>query len=124
MEKEVEMKAEDLIFVGVKMSVVAIERATGRIVWESLLANTQMGGHFVNLFFDAGRLFAHTKGVLFCLDPATGRILWENPLKGYGYGLATFASATTPSSGVVAAIQELMNQEQASAAASSAAASS
>ena len=107
------MKTEDMIFVGVKKCVVAIERATGKIVWEALLANApQMGYPFVNVFFDAGNLYAHTKGVLVCLDPATGRIKWENPLRGYGYGIATFASSTSPNSGVVAAIRELMSQEE------------
>jgi hypothetical protein len=41
-----------------------------------------------------GVVLASCCGEIFCLDPLTGHLRWHNPLKGFGTGLATFATDT------------------------------
>ena len=84
------MKAEEMVFVGIKRQVLALDRNTGKVVWETELKIR--GGYFVNVFVDRGNVIAAAAGQLFCLDAANGRIKWENPLKGYGRGMITLAS--------------------------------
>lgn len=76
------------VFIGIKGTVVALDRATGQEVWCVGLT----GSDFVNVAVEEGAVLAATKGELFCLDPATGQIRWHNPLKGLGRGLITIAS--------------------------------
>ena len=77
----------DLIFIGIKGSVVALERTTGVQIWSAELK----GSDLANVWFDGETLLAATQGEIFCLDPATGHIRWHNPLKGLGWGLITIA---------------------------------
>ena len=77
-----------LLFIGIKGTVLAIDRASGGEVWR-----TKLKGDFVNLTLDGGDLFVAARGELCCLDPSTGQIRWSNPLKGLGYGIVTFATA-------------------------------
>ena len=118
------MNTGDVIFVGIKRCVLAVEKSTGKIVWEARLSDATMGDTFVNLFLDAGCIYAQTKGALYCLDAATGRKRWENPLTGYGYGIATFASATAAGGNVAAAVHKIKADEARRAADGSPAASS
>ncbi len=83
------MSQTNLIFIGIKGTVVALDRATGSEVWRSELK----GKDFVNVVLQDGDLYATTKGELFRLDPATGKIRWQNPLKGLGWGLITIAAS-------------------------------
>ena len=83
------MNAEQYLFVGVKKRVLAIDQRTGSIAWQTELEGSAMGDSFVNVFFDGGNIFAHSKGELFCLNPETGAIKWHNPLEGCGFGIAT-----------------------------------
>jgi outer membrane protein assembly factor BamB len=106
------MAQTNLVFIGVKGTVVAFDRATGSEVWRSELK----GKDFVNVVLQDGALFATTKGELFCLDPSTGKIRWQNPLKGLGWGLITIA-ATGSQQAVV--IREKGQRDEAAAAASS-----
>jgi outer membrane protein assembly factor BamB len=82
------MANSNLLFIGIRGSVLALDRATGQTVWATKLK----GGDFVNLVLDGGDLYATARGEVSCLDPATGNIRWTNPLKGYGLGLAAIAS--------------------------------
>lgn len=82
------MKTSDLIFVGIKGSVVALDRATGQQVWATHLK----GADFVNVVIQGGSVLATCRGEIFCLDPLTGAGKWHNPLKGFGLGLATIAT--------------------------------
>jgi len=104
------MPAQSPLLVGLKGTVLAIDRGTGDVVWQSALK----GGDFVNVMLDGGQLFAATKGELFCLDPATGKIRWHNRLAGMGTGLVTFAQAAE---GNLAAIDEKRRRDEAAAAA-------
>ena len=100
------MKPEDLLFVGIKGSVVALDRSSGRQVW-----STRLGGTFVNVIVDSEKVVAASRGEIFCLDPLTGRQLWHNPLRGYGIGLVTMATTGTPASSA-AVLAEKKRQEQ------------
>jgi outer membrane protein assembly factor BamB len=104
------------VYVGIKGSVVALDRSTGTILWNSPLK----GSDFISVLFAGGDLLAATKGELYCLDLATGQIRWHNPLKGYGRGLITLA--TPESSGDQTAIAKMKKVRDAQAAAAAAAA--
>ena len=82
------MKTAHLVFIGIKGSVIALNRATGQQVWATHLK----GSDFVNVVLLDGAVLASCYGEIFCLDPLTGKMLWHNPLKGFGTGLATFAT--------------------------------
>ena len=82
------MKTSDLVFVGIKGSVVALDRATGQQVWAAALKRYD----FVNVVLQNGTILAACHGEIFCLDPLTGKRRWHNPLKGFGTGLATITT--------------------------------
>jgi outer membrane protein assembly factor BamB len=103
-----------VVFIGIKGTALALDRATGRELWRTDLK----GSDFVNTVLDGGDLFATTHGEIFCLDPATGRIRWNNPLKGLGWGLVTIAPSEASSVAAMAAYRR--QQEAAAAAAGSA----
>ena len=89
------MKTSDLVFIGIKGSVVALNRATGEQVWATHLK----GSDFVNVVVQDGTVLASCYGEIFCLDPFTGNARWHNPLKGFGLGLATIATEHNPEDG-------------------------
>ena len=71
------------LFVGTANRVYAIDRGSGRILWNVSLNDRffKMGSSFVNLEFDGESLFVATFGDLYCLDPQSGEIRWKVPLK-------------------------------------------
>lgn len=90
-----------LVYVGIRGTVVALDRATGAEAWRTPLK----GYGFVNVVDGGGGdLLAATRGEVFCLDvfcldPVDGRIRWANPMRGLGYGLACFAAPVTAGRG-------------------------
>jgi outer membrane protein assembly factor BamB len=82
--------AREMVFVGVKGTVTALDRDNGERVWETALK----GSDFVNVMVQGGDLFAASRGRLYRLDPASGDILWLNELPGMGYGIVTIAGAS------------------------------
>ena|SRR5215813_11254432 len=102
------MKNSDLVFVGIRGSVVALNRSTGEKVWTTRLK----GMSFVNVLVEDDQLFAVTYGEIFCLDPVTGTKLWHNPLKGLGIDLATIATASKAGSIGPAAAAEKQRGDQ------------
>lgn len=108
------MAQSSLLFIGVKGTVLAIDRATGQEVWRCTLK----GGDFVNIVLEDGDLYASTHGELFCLDVSTGAIRWHNPLKGLGWGLITIAGNQQ-----TVVLRAKKQQEEAAAAAGATAAS-
>jgi outer membrane protein assembly factor BamB len=105
------MPPNKILLLGMKKRVTAVERATGRLLWETKLKGGQ--GDFVTLLCDGPRIYAACGGHLHCLDFATGEVQWTNELPGYGYGLASLclpdgASAPTP-----AAMAAILAQQQA-----------
>ncbi len=107
------MRTSELVFVGIGKSVVALNRATGELVW----ARRLKGYDFVNVVLDDGRIFATSRGEIFCLDPLSGDVLWHNPLKGFGVGLATIATETGAGSGPTTVLAEKQRRDQAVASA-------
>lgn len=103
------MKTQDLMFVGIKGSVVALHRDSGQQIWA-----VKIGGDFVNVAVEGGKLFAATRGEIFCLNPLNGRQLWRNPLKGFGIGLTTMAFSGGSSG--TAVLAEKARQDEAAAA--------
>ena len=77
-----------MIFIGIKGSVIALNRATGQQMWATHLK----GSDFVNVVLQEGAILASCYGEIFCLDPLTGEARWHNPLKGFGTGLASIAT--------------------------------
>lgn len=108
------MKTSDLVFIGIKGSVIALERNTGQQVWATHLK----GSDFVNVVLQDGAVLASCYGEIFCLDPLTGEGKWHNPLKGFGTGLATIATDTVS----VLAAKRRRDEEAASSAAATTAA--
>ena len=106
------MKTSDLVFIGIKGSVVALNRATGQQVWTTQLK----GSDFVNVVLQDGAILASCYGEIFCLDPLTGKALWHNPLKGFGTGLATIATEQNPASGNAPVLAEKRRRDEAAAA--------
>ena len=102
------MKITDLVFIGIKGSVVALNRTTGEQVWVRRLK----GSDFVNLVLDRETILASCYGEIFCLDALTGAALWHNPLKGFGLGLATIATALNPVGGNPAAVVAKRRRDQ------------
>ena len=112
------MKTSDLVFIGIKGSVVALNRATGEQVWATHLK----GSDFVNIVVQNEAVLASCYGEVFRLDPLTGTGLWHNPLKGFGTGLAAIATEGNWGTGNAPVIAEKRRRdEQAAAAASTAA---
>jgi outer membrane protein assembly factor BamB len=112
------MKISDLVFVGIKGSVVALYRATGEQAWVTWLK----GSDFVNVVFHDGTLLAVSSGEVFCLDPLRGQVFWHNPLKGFGRGLATIAAEGLLQSDIPPVMAEKRRRDQQAAASSAAAA--
>jgi outer membrane protein assembly factor BamB len=104
-----QVRIEDVLFIGIKGTVLALHRASGQELWRTKLKSCQ----FVNVMQEGDRIYASTLGEVFCLESASGRILWNNPLKGMGYGLVAFANAPQ----VPAMQQQIQDDEQAAAAA-------
>ena len=87
----------ETIYVGIKGTVVAIDRTTGETRWSTELK----GSDFVNVTLQSGDLFASCRGRLYRLDPDTGAIQWCNELPGLGWGIVTIAGASQVPAGEV-----------------------
>lgn len=88
------MRIDQLIFVGLRGYVIALDRDTGEIVWD----NSELDSGPVSLLLDGDRLIVSTNGYIYCLNPLTGRVVWNNPLRGYGIGIAHLVSVRGQSS--------------------------
>jgi outer membrane protein assembly factor BamB len=107
------MKTSDLVFVGIKGSVVALNRATGQQEWATHLK----GWNFVNVVLQDDVVIASCQGEVFCLDPLSGNALWHNPLKGFGTGLATIATDSNQASASAVVLYEKRRRDEAAASA-------
>ena len=107
------MKSSELVFIGIKGSVVALNRATGKQVWTARLK----GSGFVNVVVQGGAVLASCYGEIFCLDPLTGNALWHNPLKGFGTELATIAGERDLGVATAATFAEKRRRDQEAASA-------
>ena len=106
------MDAKNILVVGIKGSLVAFRRDTGEQLWSTHLKSSD----FVTAVTDEKRVYAHTKGELYCVDLFTGQTLWSDPLKGRGYDLA---SLTGPGLSAPTSVPLVERKRQEEAAASS-----
>jgi outer membrane protein assembly factor BamB len=104
------MAAPDLIYLGIRGSVLALDKATGARVWETKLK----GSSFVTLLVEGSRIFAGAQGEIFCLDAATGKTLWHDGLSGYGFGLLSLATQSSRAD-TAALAAEFASQQEAAA---------
>ena len=112
------MKTSDLIFIGIKGSIVALYRDSGQQAWVTPLK----GMDFVNLVLEGDKVLATACGEIFCLDALEGKVLWHNPLKGFGRGLATIATEDNPGTSNVSVMSEKHRHDEAAAAGAAASA--
>lgn len=111
------MKTSELVFIGIKGSVVALNRGTGEQVWATHLK----GNGFVNAVVERDLVFAMCYGEMFCLDALTGDAVWHNQLKGFGLGLATIAMEEQGRSSLTAVLAEKQRSDEEAAAGAAAA---
>jgi outer membrane protein assembly factor BamB len=104
------MTKPDLVLLGIRGSIVAMDRKSGQRAWETSLK----GAGFVTVLLDGDQVFAGTHGEIFCLEAATGKILWQDGLKGYGFGLMSIATRKGSSEAAVLAA-EFVREQQSSA---------
>ena len=103
------MNLDQLIFVGLRGYVVALDRDTGKIVW----CNSKLHSGYVSMLLDGDRLIVSCDGYMYCLHPLTGEVLWHNPLSGFGTGVAHLTSIRGQSSQVVLAEAAAANAQAA-----------
>ena len=106
----------NLVYAGIKGSVIAFDQKSGTRIWEAGLA----GRAFVTLLVDGDRIFAATQGEIFCLRAADGEVLWHDPLRGYGLGLMSVATQNGSSNPSTTAAEQTQQDESASGAAAAA----
>ncbi len=108
------MNPDSILLLAIKCSVLACERETGRRLWQTALKEDWTSSDFVSLVADEKRVFATTKGELFCLDLFTGLVLWQDGLKGTGYGVVSLAlpDTATASSSARAEQQARLERER------------
>ena len=104
---------QDLLFVGIKNCVVALDPRDGTEVWRNKLK----GSTFVSVLWDGEALFATSQGEVYRLEPSSGAVMWQNPLKGLGMGLVCLASTRGPVSSTAYETTAAQLQRQAAAAA-------
>ena len=98
----------DMLFVSFNSRVFALNRDTGDLLWN--WKSSKGRSNYVSILVDDEQLFVSIDGYTYCLDPYTGREIWFNPLKGFGYGIPTLATAEFNTNASAAA--ELSAREQ------------
>ena len=112
------MNASNILLLATKGSVLAFDRTTGARIWQTPASPSWNGG-FVTLVADETRVYAHTKGVVYCLDLFTGRQLWQDGLAGLGYNLASLCLPGGASAPPASVIEELSREERSRSSSSS-----
>ncbi|MFH1301869.1 MAG: PQQ-binding-like beta-propeller repeat protein [Planctomycetota bacterium] len=98
----------DMLFVSFNSRVFGLNRDTGELLWN--WKSSKGRSNYVSILVDDEQLFVSIDGYTYCLDPYTGREIWFNPLKGFGYGIPTLATAEFNTNASAAA--ELSAREQ------------
>jgi hypothetical protein len=102
---------KNVLYVGIKGHVVAIDKQSGRELWR-----TKLGGYtLVNILIDTEMIFAYAKGHVFGMN-FSGKVLWDNGMTGLGYNMALLA--TQESNDQTAAIMQEIQSQQASSSSS------
>ena len=108
------MNTDQIFFLGLRRSVLAISKVDGRVLWATKLP-AGMSHEFVTIACDGSKVFAYCSGHLHALDINNGAVLWSNSLPGYGYGLGTICFPGGSSS-PEAAVQSQFRQRAAASA--------
>lgn len=110
----------DLVFVASGKYVQALDRATGRPVWQRKLPSSMFSSGFTTLMMQGAELLVGRSGYVYCLDAATGQVLWE---RGVGSSGSLVVMAAPGADQSVAAAAAMQAQQQAAMVASMAATS-
>jgi hypothetical protein len=86
----INMDPKNILVLGVKNTLTAFEKQSGRRLWSTRL-KSGMSGDFVTVLADETCVYAHTGGELFCVDLFNGTQRWADALPGLGYGIASLA---------------------------------
>lgn len=106
------MTTNDIIYIGIKDSVAAFERATGKELWRTRLPSA---GGMVVILCDGQNIFAGSAGKFYCLD-LEGELLWKNDLPGLGFGIMCMALPNGISAPDISLLQAVINQQAAASA--------
>lgn len=93
--------APKLLFIGLAPRVIALDPASGEVVWATELPTA--GGIVATIRVEGDRIYAGAAGEVTCLDAADGAIVWHNQLKGFGMHPVIFAADTGGAAAIVAA---------------------
>jgi outer membrane protein assembly factor BamB len=87
---------KEIVFTGFNKHVLALDQNTGEILWD--WACPKSSGYVSLLLTDDRHLIVSVNGYTYCLDPVTGNQRWFNELSGYGTGVASLVSVSSPGS--------------------------
>jgi outer membrane protein assembly factor BamB len=93
--------ANDLVYIGSKRSIFALDVESGQEVWRTRLP--RLWGSQVTLMVDGDSLFAGRGSYIYRLDRWTGQILWEHAVAESPTYLAMIATAGGSTSSQAAA---------------------
>ena len=102
----------EMVYIGIKGTIVALDSMTGDEVWRRQLT----GSSFVTVGQDGASVYAAANGEVFCMDKVTGTPRWHNPLKGLGTGLVTLMPIAHSSSSDVPPMAEKHREDEAASA--------
>lgn len=102
-------RVDQYLFVGLGKRVIALEKTTGREVWEWTCPRAF--GQNVTMLVEEGDVFVSANGYIYCLDGNNGRQKWENPLKGRGVGISSLATTASNNIGELQAKRLLQAQQ-------------
>lgn len=119
-EQQDKRTLQSLVYLGFNSRVVALDRETGKTVWD--WKSPQGRSDYVAVLLDADRVIASVRGYTYCLDPITGKQRWANELPGLGHGIPSLASihGNTGSAAAAAVIAAKQAADSSSTAANSA----
>lgn len=94
------MNLSDLIFTGFNRRVAALDKRTGKILWEQKLPK---GQEYVTLLLDDGVLIVAVDGYMYGLNALTGEQIWFNEMAGFGTGVTSLTSLNGSAQNLAAA---------------------
>ncbi len=83
--------ANRIVYIGFNNRVAALDRDTGRIVWDWISPTGQ--GYVSMLLLENHQLIVSVMGYTYSLDALTGEEQWFNKLSGFGSGVASIAAS-------------------------------
>jgi outer membrane protein assembly factor BamB len=112
----------ELLYVASGKTVAALDRFTGRPVWQVKLPRL-LGGNISLLLPQGAELYVGRGGYVYCMDRFSGRVLWERGLTGSGLVLMATVGSDPAAQQAASAGMAAMQAQQAAAVAATIAAS-